>query len=597
MPGCERFDSGFPHRVVRWPGRILLPTPPVRRRVLDLTRALEPDIVLFGASMPLALLGPVVRRRLGVPYAACTHGLEIAAARLPGGRALLRRMFRDAALVTAVSRWTADILRPFLAERHPCRSPSVRHRCRPVSAPRFRPATCCERHRLDGGGPIIACVSRLVMRKGQDQVIRALPRVAREFPGVRFLVVGNGPDGDRLRALTARLRVSDRVVFAGAADAADLPAYFRAGDVFAMPCRHRLLGLEVEALGAVFLQAAGVARPSVAGRVGGVPDAVEDGDTGLLVDGTSVEQVGGAILALLRDPERARAMGIRGADRVYACFSWESMAGRFRSALADAVATSGRTRDAVSASRRAESRAVDRLNLARHAGPGIVARPNPARVAKPSRQRVIADHAGDGVGHGERIRRRHEQALTLVAHDLPVPVDVACDDRQPRGHRLEQHDPEALAPRRGRDEEVGCSVVMRQIVIRHGAEHRDAIAQGRGQLADGVLRRTGSDDMKIQVRESPGQRLECPDGVLEPLARFQSAHEEHRLARSSRRTLHAEPIDVDAIRHDLSAGSVARDRMVAAAAWDTAMPSITRRDSRQSSRASMRYTSDESDGW
>jgi phosphatidyl-myo-inositol dimannoside synthase len=340
-PGSERFDGGFPHRVVRWSGRILLPTPPVRRRVLDLARTLRPDIVLFGASMPLALLGPAVRRHLGVPYAACTHGLEIAAARLPGGRALLRRMFRDAAVVTAVSRWTADILRPFLVADTPLALLPAG-----IDVARFRPDVSArevlQRHRLDDGGPIIGCVSRLVMRKGQDQVIRALPRVAREFPGVRFLVVGKGPDGDRLRALAARLRVSDRVVFAGAVDAADLPAYFRAGDVFAMPCRHRLLGLEVEALGAVFLQAAGVARPSVAGRVGGVPDAVEDGETGLLADGTSVEQVGDAILALLRDPERAKAMGTRGADRVHACFSWESMAGRLRSALSDAVAQTTR---------------------------------------------------------------------------------------------------------------------------------------------------------------------------------------------------------------------------------------------------------------
>jgi phosphatidyl-myo-inositol dimannoside synthase len=340
-PGRERFDGGFPHRVVRWPGRILLPTPRVRRRVLDLARELRPDIVLFGASMPLALLGPVLRRRLGVPYAACTHGLEIAAAKLPGGRMLLARMFRDAALVTAVSRWTADILRPFVGGDTPLvLLPSG------IDVARFRPGVSArgvlQRHRLDDGGPIIACVSRLVMRKGQDQVIRALPRVAREFPGVRFLIVGKGPDGDRLRALAARLRVSDRVVFAGAIEAADLPAYFRAGDVFAMPCRHRLLGLEVEALGAVFLQAAGVARPSVAGRVGGVPDAVEDGETGLLADGTSVEQVGDSILALLRDPERARAMGTRGAGRVHACFSWESMAGRLRSALADEVAKAAR---------------------------------------------------------------------------------------------------------------------------------------------------------------------------------------------------------------------------------------------------------------
>jgi phosphatidylinositol alpha-1,6-mannosyltransferase len=101
--------------------------------------------------------------------------------------------------------------------------------------------------------PVICCVSRLVARKGQDMLIRALPRVARAIPRARLLIVGSGPHERVLRSLAQRSRVGDRVVFAGAVPYAELPAYFRAGDVFATPCHARWFGLDVEALGAVFL--------------------------------------------------------------------------------------------------------------------------------------------------------------------------------------------------------------------------------------------------------------------------------------------------------------------------------------------------------
>ena len=338
-PGSQAVDRSFPHPVVRWPARTLLPTPAVRRGLFERVRDDPPDVVLFGAAMPLALLGPGLRRRFGVPFVTFTHGLEVTAARVPGSGLLLRHIGRHASLVTAVSGWSADALRPRFG-------PGARLALLPsgVESDRFHPEVGVDavrdRHRL-GAGPVITAVSRLVPRKGQDQVIRALPEIRKRFPAVRFLVVGQGPGLARLQALAGRHGVADHVVFTGAVRYGDLPAYFRAGEVFAVPCRHRWGGLEVEALGAVFLQAAAVGRPSVAGRVGGVPDAVVHGATGLLVDGTRADEVTAAIVALLSDPARAAELGARGAARVRESFTWEAITARLRGLLQEVVSRGG----------------------------------------------------------------------------------------------------------------------------------------------------------------------------------------------------------------------------------------------------------------
>ncbi len=122
-------------------------------------------------------------------------------------------------------------------------------------------------------------------------------------------------------------------MFAGEVAYDLLPAYFRAGDVFAMPCRSRFGGLEVEGLGAVFLQAAAVGRASVAGRSGGAPEAVRHGETGLVVDGTDLDDLATALLTLLRNPARAQAMGAAGAAWVHGALTWDHMAARLRDLL------------------------------------------------------------------------------------------------------------------------------------------------------------------------------------------------------------------------------------------------------------------------
>jgi phosphatidylinositol alpha-1,6-mannosyltransferase len=335
-PGAETFDAEFPHPVVRWTSDSMYPTPGVVQRVAELVRQEDADIVLFGAAAPLALMGRTIQRWTGIPYAAFMHGVEIWAAQVPVAAGLLSLLGRNAALLMGVSRWQVEVTRKAIGPQ-----PGIELLSPGVDAQRFHSGVSDravrERHGL-GDAPVICCVSRLTLRKGQDVVIRALPRIAEEVPEVRFLVVGAGPDYERLRDLARRQGVEERVVFAGEVPYDELPGYFRAGDVFAMPCRTRKLGLEVEAFGSVFLQASAVGRPCVAGDSGGAPEAVLDGETGLVVDGADRDAVGGAILELLLDRDRAHKMGRAGADRVRRELTWEALSARLRGLLLDTLA-------------------------------------------------------------------------------------------------------------------------------------------------------------------------------------------------------------------------------------------------------------------
>lgn len=186
---------------------------------------------------------------------------------------------------------------------------------------------------------MICSVSRLVPRKGQDQIIKALPEIANEFPGVRFLIVGSGRYERRLRTLARARRVADRVLFAGRVPYEELPGYFRSGNVFAMPCRSRHLGLEVEGFGGVFLQALAVGRPCIIGDSGGAPELSRDGEAGVVVDGRSSRAVGQGILTLLGDRQRAFKMGTAGADWVHRDLSWNAIASRLQDLLSETLAS------------------------------------------------------------------------------------------------------------------------------------------------------------------------------------------------------------------------------------------------------------------
>jgi phosphatidylinositol alpha-1,6-mannosyltransferase len=333
--GDDVFDAAAPYPVLRQPEPFLWPTPEVAGRVRRAVVDTKSEVVLFGATYPLALLGPGLARG-GTPYLAAAHGFEYWLSLVPGTHALMRRATSRAARVPVMcSEFVARRVRTAVPRSVPV---SVLYPGADIRT--FRPdlftADLRERHGV-GDRPLVVCVSRLVARKGQDVLIRGMARVRRRVPDAVLLVVGGGPYRSTLESMAADAPAGC-VVFAGQATEEDLPRYYAAGDVFAMPCRSRMGGLEVEGWGNVFIEAAACGRPVVVGDSGGARESLVDGETGVLVDGADVARVADAVADLLADPPRARAMGLAGRARVDRHHTWPRIAERLATWLREAAA-------------------------------------------------------------------------------------------------------------------------------------------------------------------------------------------------------------------------------------------------------------------
>ena len=333
--GSREFDAEQPFPVVRHPTSLMLPVPAVSRRAAAIAREHGCDAVLFGAAAPLGLVTPVLRRA-GVRRAvALTHGHEAGWAMLPGARTLLRRIGDEVDVMTYLGEYfrarLTRALSPEAAKRMVRLAPGV-------DVTLFRPGSggLAVRDRLGlAGRPVVVCVSRMVRRKGQDTLIRAWPQVRAEVSDARLLLVGDGPYAGDLQRLARRVGVSDAVLFTGPVPWPELPAYYDAGDVFAMPCRTRRAGLDVEGLGLVYLEASATGLPVIGGDSGGAPDAILDGESGYVVHdaaGTAAR-----VIELLADPGRARAMGEKGLAWVDREWRWELAAARLTSILSPAA--------------------------------------------------------------------------------------------------------------------------------------------------------------------------------------------------------------------------------------------------------------------
>ncbi len=332
--GSAEFDEAAPYRVFRQPERFLWPTRDIGRRVRSAVGDFGAEVVLFGAIYPLALLGPGLAGS-GTPFLAAAHGFEYWLSIAPGTHALVRRATAEAARVPVMcSVFIARVVRGAVPDRVPV---SVMYPGADLDV--FRPdlpfGDVLQRHGLDGRR-VIVCVSRLVARKGQDALIRSMPAVRGRVPDAALLIVGDGPERERHERLAARAP-GDSIVFAGQVSEGDLPRYYRAGDVFAMPCRTRLGGLEVEGWGNVFIEAAACARPVVVGDSGGARESLEPSETGLLVDGSDDDAVADAVASLLEDPARAEALGLAGRARVERSFTWERAAEQLAGWLREAA--------------------------------------------------------------------------------------------------------------------------------------------------------------------------------------------------------------------------------------------------------------------
>ena len=328
--GSEEFDAAAAahgYDVVRHPTTLMVPEPSVAVRMRRLIARRDIDTAWFGAAAPLALLTPLARDAGASRVIASTHGHEVGWSMLPLARTALRRIGNDTDVVTFISHYTRDRFASAFGPRA-----ALEHLAPGVDTDRFEANSVARaemraRYRL-GERPVVLCLSRLVPRKGQDMLIRALPAVRERIDGAALVIVGGGPHRDTLHRLAHQFGVAEHVVFTDAVPGDELPAHHAMADVFAMPCRTRGAGLDVEGLGIVYLEASATGVPVVAGRSGGAPETVVDGETGLVVDGWDVGAIAAAVGDVLADPDRAVRMGAAGRRWVVDNWQWRHKAQR-----------------------------------------------------------------------------------------------------------------------------------------------------------------------------------------------------------------------------------------------------------------------------
>lgn len=329
---ARAYDSAQPYTVHSYPGTTMLPTPSVTRQMQDLIRRYKVDNVWFGAAAPLGIMANAARAAGATRVIATTHGHEIGWSMLPGSRQILRKIFRDADVVTYLTDATLDRLKPFIGDTeimqlHGAIDPDV------FAFDANARRALRERHGIAKHAPVVVCISRLVERKGQDRLIDAWPAIVAHHPGAKLVIVGKGPYGPKLEEMASASPASADIVFVDEVPYSDLPGYYSMGDIFAMPCRTRGGGLDIEGLGIVYLEAYAAGLPVVAGDSGGAPEAVLDGETGIVVHGRSVAAITAAVEYLLEDPRRSREMGKRGQAWVNERWRWSDVAVPLRELL------------------------------------------------------------------------------------------------------------------------------------------------------------------------------------------------------------------------------------------------------------------------
>ena len=333
--GDKAFDAQLLEKfgavVIRDRAKMLLPTPRITRKAVKILKQQQIKNVWFGAAAPLALMAGKLRSAGASNIVALTHGHEVWWAKIPILKSLLKKIIKDVDHLGYLGDFTKGEIAKISNQ------PQKFLQIAPgIDTEHFAPKSArgdlIEKYRLDGRRVIVS-VGRLVHRKGQDELVKAMPKILEQFPDAILLFVGEGPIKQMLFNSAKQLGVLPKVVFAGRVSHHDLPDYICLGEIFAMPVRSRFSGLEVEGLGIVYLEASACGLPVIVGNSGGAVDAVLDKKTGLLVDGTKSDQIADAICELLANPERAKQMGAAGRDWVIKNWQLSNWSEKFNKVL------------------------------------------------------------------------------------------------------------------------------------------------------------------------------------------------------------------------------------------------------------------------
>ena len=317
--------------VIRDRAKILLPTPRISRKAVRILRQYEIQNVWFGAAAPLGFMASKLRNSGATNIVALSHGHEVWWAKIPILKQMLQKIIKDIDKLGYLGEFTKNEISKATTEVN-----KLVQIAPGIDTNHFQPKkpnpNLVSRYQLEGRR-VIVCVARLVHRKGQDQLIKALPAILKKYPDAILLIVGQGPIEQMLRNSARQLEVTHKVIFTGRVPHADLADYISLGEVFAMPVRSRFYDFEVEGLGIAYLEASACGLPVVVGKSGGAVDAVIDQVTGLLVDGKNVNEITDVICRLLADPVKAQAMGQAGRGWVISDWQLSNWSAKFNDLL------------------------------------------------------------------------------------------------------------------------------------------------------------------------------------------------------------------------------------------------------------------------
>lgn len=290
-------------------------------------------VIHCGNIRPIGYAVAWASMRVGIPYIVYVNGGDLLRERQKATKSKLKRatarmIFERASGVAATSKWVADLTDAVMEQVGVKVMPPVAALDLGTDPKMFSPERDTGRLRSQWGvedAPLMLTVARLVPHKGQDVGIRALASLKDEFPELRYVLVGEGHDEARLRAIALELGVMDKVVFAGAISEEDLPEAYATSTVYIGPSRVDN-EINVEGFGISFLEASSSGLPVVAGDSGGVRSAVRDGETGFVLPPSDVAAWSEAIRRLLSDDALRIRTGEAGRAAVESHYNWDRVA-------------------------------------------------------------------------------------------------------------------------------------------------------------------------------------------------------------------------------------------------------------------------------
>ena len=319
--------------VIRDRMKVLLPTPRVNNAVKQILKSNGIERVWFGAAAPLAVMAPILRKAGAKHIVAMTQGHEVWWAKIYPFKWILQLIAKNVDHLTFLTDYTGTAIGKALGKKSKAKMIKI---LPGIDVAHFIPSAKDPVLANEIGihnRPTIVSVGRLVHRKGQDRLIEALPKILEKVPNTALLLVGTGPHKEEIKSLVSKHNMDANVFFVGRIVHEELPRYFALGDLFAMPARNRLAGLEVEGLGIVYLEASACGIPTIVGNSGGAPEALIEGKTGYLVDGNSIDEIANAAIRILTDPALRREMGTFGNKWVNDEWNWQIWSDRFNQIL------------------------------------------------------------------------------------------------------------------------------------------------------------------------------------------------------------------------------------------------------------------------